>query len=167
MLYRLGVGMREQDGQNEERIKRVERRVGRLVGVTFLLLAAYVTAQSIWVLVTRNDAEESLPGIIIASASLVIMPLVAWGKIRAAKEIGSSALRYEAKETLACCYLSFTLLLGLGANALFGWWWADPTAALLMVPWLIKEGLEGVGCIKDDDDDDDDDNDDDDGGGDN
>ena len=58
--------------------------------------------------------------------------------------IRSAALRAEAKETLACSYLSFTLLLGLGANATAGWWWADPIAALLMIPWLVKEGLEGV-----------------------
>jgi divalent metal cation (Fe/Co/Zn/Cd) transporter len=56
----------------------------------------------------------------------------------------SAALRAEAKETLACSYLSFTLLLGLVTNAVAGWWWADPVAALLMVPWLIKEGVEGL-----------------------
>lgn len=72
------------------------------------------------------------------------MPLVSWGKLRAAKELGSAALRAEAKETLACSYLSFALLLGLGANAIAGWWWADPVAALLMVPWLVKEGREGL-----------------------
>jgi divalent metal cation (Fe/Co/Zn/Cd) transporter len=72
------------------------------------------------------------------------MPLVSWGKLRAARIIASPALRSEAKETLACSYLSFTLLLGLVANAVAGWWWADPVAALLMVPWLVKEGLEGL-----------------------
>ena len=66
------------------------------------------------------------------------------GKLRAARELGSAALRAEAKETLACSYLSLTLLLGLVANAALGWWWADPLAALLMVPWLVKEGLECV-----------------------
>jgi divalent metal cation (Fe/Co/Zn/Cd) transporter len=72
------------------------------------------------------------------------MPLVAWGKLHAAKAIHSAALRAEAKETLACSYLSLSLLLGLVANAAAGWWWADPMAALLMVPWLVKEGLEGL-----------------------
>ena len=81
---------------------------------------------------------------LVAVASLVVMPLVAWGKLRAAREIGSGALRAEAKETLACSYLSFTLLLGLGLNALLGLWWADPVAALVMVPWLIREGREGI-----------------------
>jgi len=153
MLYRVNLAMRlERSRSSDERLERTERRVGRLVGVTFLLLGSYVTAQSVWVLATRNDPQESLPGIVIAAASLVVMPLVAWGKIRAAREIGSPALRAEAKETLACCYLSFTLLIGLGANALFGWWWADPAAALLMVPWLVKEAAECLGCISDDDD---------------
>jgi divalent metal cation (Fe/Co/Zn/Cd) transporter len=72
------------------------------------------------------------------------MPLVSWGKLRAAREIGSAALRAEAKETLACAYLSFALLLGLLANATVGWWWADPGAALAMVPWLVREGREGI-----------------------
>jgi divalent metal cation (Fe/Co/Zn/Cd) transporter len=76
--------------------------------------------------------------------SLVVVPLVAWGKLRAARNIGSAALRAEAKETLACSYLSLTLLLGLAANAALGWWWAEPVAALLMVPWLAKEGCEGL-----------------------
>jgi divalent metal cation (Fe/Co/Zn/Cd) transporter len=83
-------------------------------------------------------------GIVLAAASLVVMPLVAWGKLRAAREIGSAALRAEAKETLACSYLSFALLLGLAANAAAGWWWADPLAALAMVPWLVREGREGI-----------------------
>jgi divalent metal cation (Fe/Co/Zn/Cd) transporter len=83
-------------------------------------------------------------GIALATASLIIMPLVSWGKLRAAVAIGSAALRAEAKETLACSYLSFCLLAGLAANAAAGWWWADPAAALLMVPWLVREGLEGL-----------------------
>ncbi|MHA7839433.1 MAG: cation transporter, partial [bacterium] len=83
-------------------------------------------------------------GIALAAASLVIMPLVAWGKLRAAREIGSAALRAEARETLACSYLSLTLLLGLAAHAAWGWRWADPVAALAMVPWLVREGLEGL-----------------------
>ena len=65
-------------------------------------------------------------------------------KLRVARRLGSLALRGEALETLACSYLSLTVLIGLAANAAFGWWWADPVAAVLMVPWLIKEGLEGI-----------------------
>jgi divalent metal cation (Fe/Co/Zn/Cd) transporter len=72
------------------------------------------------------------------------MPLLALYKKRIATEINSRALRADALETLACSYLSFTLLLGLGANALFGWWWADPVSALAMVYFLVKEGTEAI-----------------------
>jgi len=121
-----------------------ERLVHRFVGATFLALALYVMAQAGLSLWRKDAAEESLVGIVLAIASLVIMPAVAWGKLRVADRIGSAALRAEAKETLACSYLSLVLLVGLVANASAQWWWADPLAALLMVPWLIKEGWEGI-----------------------
>lgn len=127
-----------------EELEDTEHDVHRFVGWTLVILAAYVTLISLWTLIAGDAPEESRLGIAMAALSLAIMPLVSWGKLRAAKEIGSAALRAEAKETLACSYLSFTLLLGLGANALAGWWWADPVAALLMVPWLVREGLEGI-----------------------
>jgi len=141
LLWRLSLAAR---GADAERLERAERRVHRFVGATFLALAAYVTAQATLTLWRAEPPAESIPGILLALASLVIMPLVSWGKLRAAREIPSAALRAEAKETLACSYLSFTLLLGLGANALVAWWWADPVAAMLMVPWLAREGLEGI-----------------------
>ena len=146
LLWRLALEARGVDGHV---LERAERRVHRFVGGTFLALAIYVTAQGASALWGREAPDESLVGIVLAVASLVIMPLVSWGKLRAAREIGSAALRAEAKETLACSYLSFALLLGLGANAAAGWWWADPAAALAMVPWLVREGLEGIrgeGC---------------------
>ena len=116
----------------------------RLIGITFLVLAAYVTVQAVYALTTQSRPGESLVGIVLAAASLIIMPLLAWGKLRVARGLGSEALRAEdLEETLACAYLSFTLLLGLLLNATLGWWWADPAVALLMVPWLIREGLEG------------------------
>ncbi len=141
LLWRLG---KEARGADDEMVRRAERRAHRFVGVTFLLLALYVTAQAGWISWRGQPPGESVVGIVLAVASLVIMPLVAWGKLRAAREIGSAALRAEAKETLACSYLSFTLLIGLVANAVAGWWWADPLAALLMVPWLLREGREGI-----------------------
>jgi divalent metal cation (Fe/Co/Zn/Cd) transporter len=141
LLWRLALEAR---GADHCQLERAERRAHRFVGGTFLALALYVTAQAVRTLWTRAAPGESLAGVLLALASLVIMPLVAWGKLRAAREIGSGALRAEAKETLACSYLSFALLLGLGANAAAGWWWADPLAALAMVPWLVREGLEGV-----------------------
>ena len=141
LLWRLSVEAR---GADRERIEATEHRVLRFVGATFLGLAAYVVAQASWSLIGGHPPEESRIGIILAAASVVIMPLVSWGKIVAAKHIGSRALLAEAKETLACSYLSLTLLLGLVANAAADWWWADPVAALLMVPWLVKEGIEGL-----------------------
>ena len=141
LLWRLAVEAR---GSDRETVERTEHRVHQFVGVTFVALAVYVTVQAIWTLWKLEPPRESVIGIALALASLVIMPLVAWGKLRAAREIASAALRAEAKETLACSYLSFTLLLGLTANAIAGWWWADPIAALLMVPWLVKEGREAL-----------------------
>lgn len=151
LLWRLSLETR---GVRGPELERAERRVHRTVGVTFLALATYVTGQAAWTLWTADAPRESPIGIALAVASLVVMPLVAWGKLRAAREIGSAALRAEARETLACSYLSFALLLGLGANAAAGWWWADPAAALAMVPWLVREGLEGMrgeSCADEDD----------------
>ena len=141
LFWRLRV---EEHGANPVQLATAERRVQRFVGLTFLVLAAYVTGQALWVLWRATAPSESPVGIALAVVSLVVMPLVSWGKLRAAQEVGSAALRAEAKETLACSYLSFALLLGLAANAISGWWWADPVAALLMVPWLVKEGMEGI-----------------------
>lgn len=141
LLWRLSLEAR---GTKPVQVERAEERVHRFVGATFLALAAYVTAQASFTLWAARQPAESIPGMILAAASLVIMPLVSWGKLRAAREIPSPALRAEAKETLACSFLSLTLLLGLAANAVAGWWWADPAAALTMVPWLLREGLEGI-----------------------
>jgi divalent metal cation (Fe/Co/Zn/Cd) transporter len=141
LFWRLGL---ERRGAPAAEVERGERRVLRFVGGTFLALAVYVVAQAGWILWRQAAPEESPLGIALAVASLIVMPVVAWGKLRAAREVGSSALRAEAKETLACSYLSAALLLGLAAHALAGWWWADPLAALLMVPWLVREGLEGL-----------------------
>jgi len=141
LFWRLRIEVR---GAERPEVERVERRVRRFIGGTFMALALYVAGQSAWVLWRAAAPAESPLGIGLAGASLVVMPLIAWGKLRAAWELGSASLRAEARETLACSYLSFTLLLGLAANAAAGWWWADPAAALLMVPWLVKEGIEGL-----------------------
>jgi divalent metal cation (Fe/Co/Zn/Cd) transporter len=141
LMWRFRVEAR---GAAPERIERVEHKAHRFIGTTFIVLAIYVTAQSTWTLWMKDAPRESLVGIVLAAISLTLMPLVSLGKLRAAREIGSASLRAEAKETLACSYLSFTLLIGLVANATLGWWWADPIAALLMVPWLVQEGREGL-----------------------
>jgi divalent metal cation (Fe/Co/Zn/Cd) transporter len=140
LLWRLVIEARRAD---RETVEAGERLVRRIVGGTFVALALYVLGEAAWTLWRREAPSESIVGITLACASLVIMPLVAWAKLRTAAGLKSDALRAEAKETLACAYLSFTLLLGLVANAAAGWWWADPVAALCMVPWLVREGVEG------------------------
>ena len=122
-----------------------ERRAVRLVALTFFGLAAYIAWEAVHKLFTREVPEKSIPGIVLAVVSLIVMPLLARGKTRVAEQLGSRALAADSKETLACAYLSFTLLLGLLANALLGWWWADPVAALGIVGFLVREGLEAWG----------------------
>jgi divalent metal cation (Fe/Co/Zn/Cd) transporter len=141
LLWRLAVEMR---GGGEQRVEAAERRSRRFVGLTFLALAAYVLVEAVVTLVSGDHPRASVPGIVLAAFSLAVMPLLAWAKLRTAKRLGSGALQAEARETLACAYLSFTLLVGLALNAALGWWWADPVAALAMVPWLLREGVEGV-----------------------
>ena len=141
VLWRLMV---ERTVVGEHRIDVVERRARRLVGVTFWLLAIYVTAQAGLTLWRRAPAEASAVGLVLAGLSLVLMPVLALGKIRAARALESAALAAEAQETLACAYLSLCLLVGLGLNAALGWWWADPAGALAMVPWLWLQGKEAL-----------------------
>jgi divalent metal cation (Fe/Co/Zn/Cd) transporter len=121
-----------------------DRRARRFVGWTFGALAVYVAAESAWTLWRRDVPGESVVGIVLAAVSLGLMPALAWGKLRAAAALGSRALEAEAKETMACAYLSGCLLLGLVLHATLGWWWADPVAALLMVPWLGHEAREAL-----------------------
>ena len=131
-------------GATGESLERIETRVHRFVGYSFLALFLWVAGQAAWTLWTRQAAEASVVGIWLAAVSAALMPSLSLWKIRVARSLGSRALLAEAKETLACSILSVILLVGLGLNALFGWWWADPLAALGMLPWLWKEGWEGV-----------------------
>ena len=140
LIWRL----RKHGFSNDEDEETAEKKAIFFVGITFLVLALYVTYQSGKKLLLHEPPDESLIGIILAIVSLIIMPLLAFYKKRLAAEINSRALRADALETLACSYLSLTLVLGLGANALFGWWWADPIAALAMVYFLVKEGSEAI-----------------------
>lgn len=119
-----------------------ESRALRIVGLTFFALAAYVSYESITDLWRQEHPRESLVGIILAGVSLVVMPLLGRAKRRVARQLNSRALAADGMETYLCSYLSFTLLLGLGLNAWQGWWWADPVAALAMVVFMIREGVE-------------------------
>jgi len=129
---------------DEERRELVEQRALRIVGWSFLLLAAYVTFDAGKAIIRREPPDESMIGIVIAALSLVIMPLLVRSKRRVAAAIGSKALAADATQTALCTYLSVILLGGLLLNALVGWWWADPVAALVMVPIIVREGLEGI-----------------------
>lgn len=140
LIWRL----RKHGFSNEEEEEAAEKKAVFFVGVTFFLLAVYVVYESGKKLLLQEMPGESLIGIILAVVSLMVMPSLALYKKKIAAEIDSRALRADALETLACSYLSLALLLGLGANALFGWWWADPVAALAMVYFLVKEGTEAV-----------------------
>ena len=133
-----------QHGLGTETETAAERRAIFIVGVTFLLLALYVTYESARKLALRERPEESLVGIVLTAISLAVMPALAHFKRKVAGQLDSRALLADAKETMACSYLSFTVLLGLAANAALGWWWADPVAGLAIIYWLVKEGREAL-----------------------
>lgn len=123
---------------------RVERQALRVIGICFLVLAAYVAIDASRTLLAGERPDESVVGIALAAGSLVVMPLLARAKRRVAAQLTSSALTAEARQTEICTYLSAILLGGLLLNAVLGWWWADPVAALAMVPLITHEGLEAV-----------------------
>jgi len=120
----------------------VEARAARWAGALLLALAVYIVAESGRRLLTGDRPGESVVGIVLTALSLIVMPLLARAKLRVAASLGSRALRADAHETIVCAWLSATTLVGLGLNAGLGWWWADPVAALTMVPLITREGLE-------------------------
>lgn len=122
--------------------EQIEQKAVKLVALTFFILAAYVLIQSLSKLISGQSPNPSLPGMILAGISLIVMPFLAHQKVKVGKKINSRALIADAKETLACAFLSLALLLGLGLNYLFGLWQADPVVALLIVIFLLREGWE-------------------------
>lgn len=126
------------------RRREVERITLRIIGISFLTLAAYVAYDSVASLYRHERPDESPLGIALASVSLLVMPLLVRAKRRVAAGLGSRALDADASQTALCTYLSAILLVGLALNALLGWWWADPVAALIMVPIIAREGVEGL-----------------------
>ena len=138
LLWRLHADV------DEARRERIEAISLRIVGVCFVVLAVYVTYDSVKSLIRREAPDESFVGIILAAVSLVVMPLLVRAKRTVARAINSGALMADSKQTELCTYLSAILLGGLLLNALFGWWWADPVAALIMVPIIGREGIEAL-----------------------
>lgn len=137
LLWRLRI-------DDEETRERREQIALRLVGASFLLLAAYVAYDSITSLIWRELPETSYIGVGLTLVSLIVMPILARKKRYVAAQIKSRALHADSRQTDMCVYLSAIALGGLALNALFGWWWADPVAALIMVPIIAWEGVEGL-----------------------
>ena len=127
-----------------ERRERAEQISLKIVGVSFLALAAYVAYDAVRSLITRESPEASYVGIALAALSVVVMPLLARAKRGVAAKINSRAMQADSRQTDICAYLSAILLGGLILNALLGWWWADPVAALVMTPIIVKEGVEAL-----------------------
>lgn len=140
LLWRLRAGP---EGERREQLAL------RLVGVSFLVLAAFVAweaGSSLWL---REQPDDSLVGIVLAAVSLIVMPILARAKRKVAAGLGSGALQADSRQTDLCAVLSAILLGGLALNWLLGWWWADPVAALVMVPVIALEGrraLRGEHC---------------------
>jgi divalent metal cation (Fe/Co/Zn/Cd) transporter len=144
MIWRFGH--RDLPAAEEERR---ERKATRLVGWTFIVLGAYVFHEALEKLLSREEPEASPWGLALLIFSLMIMPGLAWAKRRLGEALGSASLIADSRETLACAWLSATLIVGLSLNWLLGWWWADPVGALIVVWFLLREGRElisGEGC---------------------
>ena len=139
MIWRLRA---ERRAANEERVEEVERRARKLVAGSLVLLAAYIAWDSITSLLSNERPEPSIVGMLLAIASLSIMWWLARAKRRVGAALGSRAMIADAFQTDACFWLSLFLLVGIGANALFGLWWADPLAALAMTVFIGREALE-------------------------
>jgi len=138
LLWRMSV---DADVRRRERNEKLSLKI---VGACFLGLTVYVSYESISDIVSRKAPEHSIAGIVLACVSLVVMPLLSRAKKKVGNELASAAMHADAKQTDFCVYLSAILLLGLVLNAALGWWWADPVAALIMVPLIAKEGLEAL-----------------------
>jgi divalent metal cation (Fe/Co/Zn/Cd) transporter len=137
VLWRVGA---ERGGHRSA--EEAERRAVRLVALAFFSLAAYVAAHSLVDLARGARPESSAVGIALAAVSVVVMPLLAWRKRLAARALDSRSLLADSRQTTLCTYLSGVLLAGLVANALLGWWWADPAAGLAVAAIALGEGLE-------------------------
>jgi divalent metal cation (Fe/Co/Zn/Cd) transporter len=138
LLWRMSVD------DNEPQRERNERTSLRVVGICFVVLSIYIAYESMTDLLVRRPPEHSIPGIALAIVSLVVMPLLSRAKRRVGTSLASAAMHADAKQTEFCTYLSAILLGGLVLNAAFGLWFADPIAALLMAPIILREGIGGL-----------------------
>jgi divalent metal cation (Fe/Co/Zn/Cd) transporter len=141
LLWRLMV---EQRGGTIERIEQAERRAAWVTAISLFALAVYILINSLFGILTRTRPEASWWGVGLAIAAAIIMPLLWQSKLRIARRIGSVALKADAACSVTCAYMALTLLAGLLLNRVFGWWWADPLAALVLIYFLIHEGRESL-----------------------
>lgn len=146
---------REWRGHPAEEVERIERTTACVAGGLLLILAGFVLFDSVRRLLGYGErAEESILGMAVTGLSLAVMPVLGWYKLTLSRRLNSRALRAEAYETICCAWLSLATLVGLALNAWQGWWWADPAAGLVLVPLIVREGLEGIrgegcGCADD------------------
>ena len=122
--------------------ERREKTALRIIALSFFGLAAYVTVDAVFSLAGLREAEHSTVGIVLATVSLIVMPLLSWFERRTGRELGSASAVADSKQTLICTYLSAALLIGLLLNSLLGWAWADSVAALVIAGFAVKEGIE-------------------------
>jgi cation diffusion facilitator family transporter len=140
LIWRL----RQHKKTSKEKEERIENRAVKFVALTFFILGLYVLFHSIKKLVLKEIPDPSLPGIIIAAVSIMVMPVLTMQKYKTGVQIKSKALIADSKETLACTFLSIALLIGLGLNYLVGFWQADPIVGLIIMVFLFKEGIGGL-----------------------
>jgi len=139
LWWRLGA---ERRGSATGREEEIERRASRWAGALLLILAAGILFGAGRQMVMGTEPAPSGIGIFLTALSLAVMPFLAREKLKVAAALKSAAMRADAHEQVACAWLSATTLAGLGLNAALGWWWADPAAAVIMVPLIAKEGWE-------------------------
>jgi divalent metal cation (Fe/Co/Zn/Cd) transporter len=139
LLWRLSAERR-----SPERVEHVERRAVKLIGASFLILAVFVGVDAARSLLTGRAPDASPVGIALTAVSLIVMPILAFQKRQVGREMGSRAVETDSKQTMACVYLSIVVLVGLVANAVLNWWWADPIAAFGVVVFLAIEGREAL-----------------------
>ncbi len=142
IIWRLLAETRSQ--HDDEAIERIEQRAERFVGIAFLLLAAYVAFEAVQTLINQEAPDASPVGIALTAVSIAVMLWLARAKRRVGEALGSRAMIADAQQTYACWYLSIVTLAGLALNAVFGFWWADPVAALGITVLLIREGVEAL-----------------------
>ena len=145
LLWRLLI---ESRGDDLESVERAEHRAAWIVAITLALLCAYVLLSSAFGLITHSKPESSIIGIGVSATAILIMPYLAVTKRRIAKRIKSDALAGDATNSITCAYMAGTVLVGLGLNFLFGWWWIEYIAVLVFLIWLGHETMEAFEEVK-------------------